>query len=81
MICPKCGKEMEKGKLASQEGKGLFFMPPDKFVLGTWVREKTIVKEGGIVLDGPYNFGAQNMAYPEIAACVCRDCRVILVEY
>ena len=52
MICPKCGKEMERGKIASQEGKGLFFMPPDKLVLGEWVREKNIVKEGGIVLDG-----------------------------
>ena len=81
MICPKCGKEMERGKIASQEGKGLFFMPPDKLVLGEWVREKNIVKEGGIVLDGPYNFGAQNMAYPEIPACICRECRVIMGEY
>ena len=56
-------------------------MPPEKFVLGEWVREKNIVKEGGIVLDGPYNFGAQNMAYPEIPACICRECRVIMVEY
>ena len=81
MICPKCGKEMERGKIASQEGKGLFFMPPDKLVLGEWVREKNIVKEGGIVLDGPYNFGAQSMAYPEIPACSCRECRVIVAEY
>ena len=81
MICPKCGKEMEHGKICSQEGSGLFFMPPEKFVMGSWVREKNIVKEGGIVLDGPYNFGAQTLAYPEIAACVCRDCRVIMVEY
>ena len=81
MICPKCGKEMERGKIASPEGKGLFFMPPDKLVLGEWVREKTIVKEGGIVLDGPYNFGAQSMAYPEIPACICRECRVIVAEY
>ena len=81
MICPKCGKEMERGKIASQEGKGLFFMPPDKLVLGEWVREKNIVKEGGIVLNGPYNFGAQSMAYPEIPACICRECRVIVAEY
>ena len=81
MVCPKCGKEMERGKIASQEGKGLFFMPPDKLVLGEWVREKNIVKEGGIVLDGPYNFGAQSMAYPEIPACICRECRVIVAEY
>ena len=81
MICPMCGKEMARGKICSQEGSGLFFMPPEKFVMGSWVREKNIVKEGGIVLDGPYNFGAQTLAYPEIAACICRDCRVILVEY
>ena len=81
MICPTCGKEMERGTIASQEGKGLFFMPPDKLVLGEWVREKNIVKEGGIVLDGPYNFGAQSMAYPEIPACICRECRVIVAEY
>jgi len=56
-------------------------MPPEKFVLGEWVREKNIVKEGGIVLDGPYNFGTQNLAYPEIPACICRKCRVIMVEY
>ena len=72
---------MEQGKICSQEGKGLFFMPRDKFVLGAWIREKSIIKEGGIVLDGPYNFGSDDFAYPEVPAAICRECRVIMVEY
>ena len=35
MICPKCGKEMEQGKICSQEGKGLFFNIPAQRIVNT----------------------------------------------
>ena len=32
MNCPSCGKEMERGILYTERGRGLFFLPPGEAV-------------------------------------------------
>nr|WP_326185720.1 PF20097 family protein [uncultured Oscillibacter sp.] len=78
MKCPVCGKEMERGKVATDYSHGLFFLPPDGEI-GFYPTEKKIEKRGGIVLDAPFGWNLPNEM--EIPAYVCRECRKIVMEY
>lgn len=82
MNCPACGKGMERGRLLTDYSRGLFFLPSEvesDAVLGLFVTRKKVEGSGGIVLDGPYNSKWPNRS--ELTACVCRNCRKILVDY
>ena len=54
MNCPSCGKEMERGSLYTELGRGLFFLPPGGKV-GFWDTKRSVEQHGGIVLDGPHH--------------------------
>ena len=79
MNCPVCGQEMEQGKVVTSYSRGVYFLPPDgdadAFILTT----KYITKQGGIVLDGPYNTNFPNDS--EFSAAICRNCRKIVLAY
>ena len=41
MNCPSCGKEMERGILYTEQGRGLFFLPPGGKV-GFWDTKRSV---------------------------------------
>lgn len=77
MKCPYCGKEMEYGWIRTENGPGLFFMPPDKSY-GIFPTKHKVEKAGGIVLDGPYHTRFHENS---VWASVCKECRKIVVSY
>lgn len=79
MNCPNCGKEMERGKIITSYSRGLFFLPPDGDIDAFILTKKYVIKQNGIVLDGPYNTAFPNES--SFSACVCRDCRKITLTY
>lgn len=79
MNCPNCGKEMERGKVITSYSRGLFFLPPDGDIDAIILTKKYITRQNGIVLDGPYNTDFPNESC--FSACVCRDCRKIMLTY
>ena len=79
MNCPSCGKEMELGKIITSYSCGLFFLPPDGDIDAIILTKKYITRQNGIVLDGPYNTAFPNES--SFSACVCRDCRKIMLTY
>lgn len=80
MNCPACGKEMERGKIVTEHSIGLFFLPPGGETALLFQTRKNIEKQGGIVLDGPYNWDLPGNE-TAIPAYVCRECRKIVMEY
>ena len=78
MNCPVCGKEMERGILYTDSSRGLYFLPPGGKV-GLWASERSVEKQGGIVLDGPYNSNLPNRS--EMRGYICRACHKIVLEY
>ena len=79
MTCPDCGKEMEQGKVVTSYSRGLFFLPPDGDIDAIILTKKYVTRQNGIVLDGPYNSNFPNES--SFSACVCRDCRRIMLKY
>ncbi len=79
MNCPSCGKEMERGKIITAYSRGLFFLPPGGDIDAFFLTKKYVTKQGGIVLDGPYYTDLPNES--SFPACVCRDCRKIMLTY
>ena len=79
MNCPDCGKEMEQGKVVTSYSRGLFFLPPDGDIDAIILTKKYVTRQNGIVLDGPYNSIFPNES--SFSACVCRDCRRIMLNY
>ena len=77
MKCPFCGEEMEQGVLYTENSRGLCFLPPDVF-LGCFDTKKSLEKQGGIVLDGPYRARFNETQLP---AQVCRRCLKIVLDY
>ena len=77
MKCPFCGEEMEQGVLYTENSRGLCFLPPDVF-LGCFDTKKSLEKQGGIVLDGPYRARFNETQLP---AQACRKCRKIVLDY
>lgn len=45
MNCPSCGKEMERGSLYTELGRGLFFLPPGGKV-GFWDTKRSVEQHG-----------------------------------
>lgn len=78
MNCPSCGKEMERGILYTELGRGLFFLPPDGKV-GFGDTKRSVEQRGGIVLDGPHHIRGSDRA--TVHGYVCRACKKILIEY
>ena len=79
MNCPDCGKEMEQGKVVTSYSRGLFFLPPDGDIDAIILTKKYVTRQNGIVRDGPYNSNFPNES--SFSACVCRDCRRIMLNY
>ena len=79
MNCPSCGKEMERGKVITSHSRGLFFLLPGGDIDALFLTRKYVTKQGGIVLDGPYYTDLPNES--SFSACVCRDCRKIMLTY
>ena len=77
VVCPVCGKEMEKAHVITKNSIGLFFMPGEKD-LRTFYTRRNIEADGGIVLDGPMTFRYNRTWLP---AWVCRTCKKIVMEY
>lgn len=69
---------MEQGILYTDYSRGLYFLPPGGTV-GFWATRRGVEKQGGIVLDGPYNSTFPNST--ELSGFVCRACRRIVVQY
>ena len=78
MKCPFCGQEMESGVLYTDYSRGLYFLPPGGRI-GFWAGRRGVEKQGGIVLDGPYNSSLPNST--EMNGFVCRACRGIVFRY
>lgn len=78
MNCPSCGKELERGSLYTELGRGLFFLPPGGKV-GFWDTKRSVEQYGGIVLDGPHHIRGSDRA--TVHGYVCRACKKILLEY
>ena len=68
---------MERGVLCTENSRGLYFLPPDVF-LGYFDTKKSLEKQGGIVLDGPYYSRFNDTQLPAFA---CRKCRKIVLDY
>ena len=79
MNCPVCGKEMEQGKVVTSYSRGVYFLPPDGDADAFILTAKYITRQGGIVLDGPYNTNFPNDS--EFSAAICRECRKIVLAY
>ena len=74
MICPICGKEMNKGKISARAGGGLFWLPEGekvKFIVSNHI----IKKHNGIVLVDCNETQISHAAY------VCTECRKITMDY
>ena len=78
MNCPVCGKEMERGILYTELGRGLFFLPPGGKV-GFWDTKRSVEQRGGIILDGPYHTNWVNRS--SVHGYIFRGCKKILIEY
>ncbi|HBJ18965.1 MAG TPA: hypothetical protein DDY70_04410 [Clostridiales bacterium] len=71
MICPKCGKETEKGYLFSSKDGALSFANEVPGAL-----ENAKKAEGFVKLTGPKVGGRTSME-----ACRCDACRMIIISY
>ena len=72
MNCPSCGKEMERGILYTELGRGLFFLPPDGKV-GFGDTKRSVEQRGGIVLTAPIIYrGATAQPYMAMSAAPAR---------
>ena len=78
MTCPSCGKEMERGVLYTELGRGLFFLPPGGKV-GFWDTKRSVEQRGGNGFDGPPHRQGSDRA--TLHGYVCRDCKKIVLEY
>jgi len=77
MNCPKCGKEMQKGRLRS---RGCNYFLPDG-MKAPWVYTKrTLEQHNAIMLPpNPYTLDFSVGDWPE--AYACRACRMIIMPY
>ena len=71
MMCPKCGKEMRKGRLFSSEDGAFRFADkvPDAL-------KNARTTEGSVEITALKAGGRTNAA-----ACCCEACRLVLTEY
>jgi hypothetical protein len=68
MNCPYCGKEMEKGIIASQEPLN-------------WLKEERMINRPKEA-DGEFNIAKAGMSKRAVVdAWVCKDCRKIEISY
>ena len=67
MNCPYCGKEMEQGYIVSSSRRGMLLWSEDRCNSGPFLY-KSDLKLAGTFQDNP-------------PACLCRDCRKIVMEY
>lgn len=81
MKCLICGKEMEPGKLLACGSRGLYFLPPDGDADAVILTKKYITSQNCIVLDSAHYSPGPALSETSFAACVCRDCRKITMEY
>lgn len=76
MICPYCGKEMEKGTLHSRGGN--YFLPDgESSPISTLPGKRYFQKSNAISL--PPGLWELSPTWP-VAYC-CRDCKKIIIEY
>jgi hypothetical protein len=68
---------MESGSLVTAEGPGMFYLPKNES-LNMIVTVKSVVKKGGVVLDGPY---ATRLHYIDVPCEICKECKKIIVSY
>lgn len=79
MKCPKCGKDMILGELASTRGDSTFYWLPQSFMKKHWFapynhRKKTVEDEGGMIIKG-------NSKLFQVSPCYgCKACNLILVD-
>ena len=71
MMCPKCGKEMEKGWLFSSKDGAFSFANEVPSALGNAKKAEGFVKLTGLKTGGRTS----------IPACCCDACRIILISY
>lgn len=82
MICPKCGKEMEYGKLGvSINSRGIppmFWAPEEVFncVMPSMLTVKKAEKKGGVHI--PIGNG---LIRPRNTGYICKDCHCVLINY
>jgi hypothetical protein len=72
---------MELGNVATSDSIGLFFMPGDLQPDRIFNTHKSIDRQGGVVLDGPYSGGNYRLNSTSIPAHICRSCRKIVMAY
>ncbi|NMA95585.1 MAG: hypothetical protein GX974_06055 [Clostridiales bacterium] len=77
MKCTYCGNEMETGKLITEGGHGLFYMPDGKNYK-MFPTRKRIEDKHGIILDGPYINRFHSI---RVGCCICKFCRKIVISY
>ena len=71
MMCPKCGKEMEKGYLFSSKDGALSFANEVPGALENAQKAEGFVKLTGLKVGGRTN----------VEACHCDMCRMIIISY
>lgn len=79
MKCPKCGKQMEPGEIASGRGDAWAYWAPKSFLDKHWFNsychtKKTVQDEGGIVIK------MNNKLHTPAVAYGCKECNLIIVD-
>lgn len=79
MKCPKCGKEMQIGEIASCRGDSKLFWLPKTFTEKHWFNTyshsaEKIESEGGMIIKGNCKIKTVTPSYG------CTDCKLIVVD-
>lgn len=79
MKCPKCGKEMSVGKIASCRGDSKLFWLPKSFTEKHWFNtyshtSDTVKNGGGIIIKGNNKICSPDPAYG------CTDCNIVVID-
>ena len=79
MNCPKCGKQMEPGEIASGRGDTWVYWAPTDFLDKHWFisychKKKTVQDEGGMIINTNSKLHHVAVAY------ACRDCKMVIVD-
>ena len=79
MNCPRCGKEMERGRVATFRGDNELFWAPQAFFDKHWLNKyfhmnRTIEAEGGMIITTNSRAKMNAMSYG------CKKCKMIVLD-
>ncbi len=68
MNCPKCGKEMEEGRMTAGQN-GIFWIPENKSMTRSFFDSKTVT------------ISERSFSAKGVPAYICQACRKVIADY